>query len=515
MAQGLLKSTASVGAMTLISRILGFVRDMVVARTFGASTGADAFFVAFKIPNFLRRLFAEGAFSQAFVPVLTEYKTKRSLAEVKDLIDHVSGALTVVLFFVTLIGILAAPLLILLFAPGFSKDPTKFALASDMLRITFPYLLFISLTAFAGGILNAYGRFAVPAFTPTFLNLAMIGAALWLAPHLDRPITALAWGVFLAGVLQLLFQWPYLVKLGLLPRFRFKRAHEGVSRILRLMLPVIFGSSVAQINLLVDTIIASFLVTGSVSWLYYSDRLVEFPLGVFGVALATVILPKLSQHHAQASPEAFSRTVDWGLRWVVLVSVPATVGLITLAVPLLATLFHYGEFSVHDVVKSSHSLTTFSLGLAGFIMVKILASGFYSRQDTRTPVRFALIAMFANVVMNLLFVWPLAHAGLALATSLAALLNAGLLLRALRRTDAYRPEAGWTAFLLRIAAAGAAMAAVLAWGAGTVEQWTQWHAFERLWRLFMWIAIGSLVFAVVALATGLRPRHLHLRDDAP
>src|SRR3569623_360625 len=383
MAQGLLKSTASVGAMTLISRILGFVRDMVVARTFGASTGADAFFVAFKIPNFLRRLFAEGAFSQAFVPVLTEYKTNR---------------------------ILAAPLLILLFAPGFSKDATKFQLAADMLRITFPYLLFISLTAFAGGILNAYGRFAVPAFTPTFLNLAMIGAALWLAPHLNQPITALAWGVVLAGVLQLLFQWPYLVKLGLLPRFRFKRAHEGVSRILRLMLPVIFGSSVAQINLLVDTIIASFLVTGSVSWLYYSDRLVEFPLGVFGVALATVILPKLSQHHAQALPEAFSRTVDWGLRWVVLVSVPATVGWISLAVPLLATLFHYGEFSVLDVVKSSHSLTTFSLGLAGFIMVKILASGFYSRQDTRTPVRFALIAMFANVVMNLLFVWPLAHA---------------------------------------------------------------------------------------------------------
>lgn len=512
---GLLKSTASVGAMTLISRILGFVRDMVIARTFGASTGADAFFVAFKIPNFLRRLFAEGAFSQAFVPVLTEYKTKRDLAAVKDLIDHVSGALTTVLFLVTVVGVIAAPLLILLFAPGFSQDAAKFELASDMLRITFPYLLFISLTAFAGGILNAYGRFAVPAFTPTFLNLAMIAAALWLAPHLERPITALAWGVFIAGVVQLVFQWPYLVKLGLMPRFRYKRAHEGVSRILRLMVPVIFGSSVAQINLLVDTVIASFLVTGSVSWLYYSDRLVEFPLGVFGVALATVILPKLSQHHAQASAEAFSRTIDWGLRWVMLVSVPATVGLITLAVPLLATLFHYGEFSVDDVVKSSYSLITFSIGLAGFIMVKILASGFYSRQDTRTPVRFAVVAMIANVALNLVFVWPLAHAGLALSTSLAALLNAGLLLRALRRSEAYRPERGWTAFLLRITAAGVAMAAVLAWGAGTVEQWTAWGGIERLWRLCMWIAIGSLVFAVVALATGLRPRHLNLRSGAP
>lgn len=515
MARGLLKATVNVGAMTLISRILGFVRDMVIARTFGASTGADAFFVAFKIPNFLRRLFAEGAFSQAFVPVLTEYKTRRTPEEVKDLVDHVSGALATVLFLVTAVGIVAAPLLIMLFAPGFSKDATKFQLAADMLRITFPYLLFISLTAFAGGILNAYGRFAVPAFTPTFLNLAMIAAALWLAPQLDQPITALAWGVFIAGVVQLLFQWPYLRQLGLMPRFRFKRAHEGVSRILRLMVPVMFGSSVAQINLLVDTLIASFLVTGSVSWLYYSDRLVEFPLGVFGVALATVILPKLSQHHAQASPEAFSRTIDWGLRWVVLVSVPATVGLIALAVPLISTLFHYGEFTDTDVLKSSYSLTTFSLGLLGFIMVKILASGFYSRQDTRTPVRFALVAMLANVIMNLLFVWPLAHAGLALATSLAALLNAALLLRALRRSGAYQPEAGWGAYLWRIAAAGAAMAAALAWGAGTVEQWTHWSAVERLGHLMLWIAVGSVVFAAVALATGLRPRHLQLHGDSP
>lgn len=513
MAKGLLKSIASVGAMTLISRILGFVRDMVIARAFGASAGADAFFVAFKIPNFLRRLFAEGAFSQAFVPVLTEYKTKRSPEEVQDLVDHVSGALTAVLFLVTLVGIVAAPLLILMFAPGFSKDATKYQLAVDMLRITFPYLLFISLTAFAGGILNAYGRFAVPAFTPTFLNLAMIAAALWLAPHMAEPVTALAWGVFAAGIVQLLFQWPYLKKLGLVPRFRFKRAHEGVKRVLRLMLPVMFGSSVAQINLLIDTVIASFLVTGSVSWLYYSDRLVEFPLGVFGVALATVILPKLSQQHTQASPEAFSRTLDWGLRWVVVVSVPATIGLITLAVPLLATLFHYGQFSLHDVVMSSYSLTTFSLGLAGFILVKILASGFYSRQDTRTPVRFAIVALVANLVMNLMFVWHLKHAGLALATSLAALLNAALLLRALRRCGAYRPEPGWTALLWRIAAAGAAMAAVLAFAAGSAEQWSQWQALERMWRLLGLIIVGSLVFIAVAFAAGLRVRHLHAHHD--
>lgn len=513
MAKGLLKSIASVSAMTLISRVLGFVRDMVIARVFGASAGADAFFVAFKIPNFLRRLFAEGAFSQAFVPVLTEYKTRRSHEEVKDLVDHVSGALGLALFLVTLVGVIAAPVLIMLFAPGFSADAGKFELAADMLRITFPYLLFISLTAFAGGILNAYGRFAVPAFTPVFLNLSMIATALWLAPHLAEPVTALAWGVFIAGVVQLVFQWPYLRQLRLLPRFRFKRAHEGVSRVLRLMLPVMFGSSVAQLNLLIDTVIASFLVTGSVSWLYYSDRLVEFPLGVLGIALATVILPKLSQQHAEASPQAFSYTVDWGLRWVIVVGVPATLGLMALAAPMLATLFHYGEFTLSDVVKSSYSLMAYSLGLTGFVMVKILASGFYARQDTRTPVRFALIALLVNLLLNLILVWPLAHAGLALATSLAALLNTALLLRALRRIGAYQPEPGWGALLWRVGIAGAAMAAVLVLGAGTAEEWAQWGGTERAWRLLMWVTVGGAVFGAVALAVGLRPRHLRLRAD--
>jgi len=512
MAKGLLRATANVGAMTLISRILGFARDMVIARLFGAGTGADAFFVAFKIPNFLRRLFAEGAFSQAFVPVLSEYKVRRSHDEVKALVDHVTGSLAGVLFLVTLIGVAAAPLLILLFAPGFIAHQGKFDLAVSMLRITFPYLLFISLAALSGGILNTYGRFRVPAFTPAFLNLSMIAAALWLAPHMAKPITALAWGVFIAGVVQLLFQLPYLRQLRLLPCPRIKRGHDGVGRILRLMLPVIFGSSVSQINLLVDTLIASFLVTGSVSWLYYSDRLVEFPLGVFGIALATVILPRLAQHHAQVEAEDFSRTLDWGLRWVVVVGLPATVGLMTLAVPLMSTLFQYGKFSLHDVVKASYSLMAYSVGLLGFIMVKILANGFYSRQDTRTPVRFAVAALAANVVMNLLFVVPLAHAGLALSTALAATLNAGLLYRALRRSGTYHPQSGWTALLLRVVLAGAVMGLVLVWGVGDAAEWSQWGARERALRLTAWLLVGFTVYGATAMATGLRLRHLQVHE---
>ncbi len=511
MAKNLFKSISTVGGMTLISRILGFMRDMVIARVFGAGAGTDAFFVAFKIPNFLRRLFAEGAFSQAFVPLLSEYKTRREHAKVRDLVAHVSGALGAILMLVTVVGVVAAPLLIALFAPGFIDEESKFDLATDMLRVTFPYLLFVSLTALAGGILNTYGKFAVPAFTPTFLNVCMIAAALWLAPQMDEPITALAWGVFIAGVVQLAFQLPYVWKLGLLPRPRFRRGHEGVSRILKLMLPAIFGSSVAQINLLFDTLIASFLVTGSVSWLYYSDRLVEFPLGVFGVALATVILPSLSEKHAQAAPEQFSRTVDWGLRWVVVLGLPATVGLVLLAGPMLTTLFQYGEFSGQDVVKSSYSLMAYALGLCGFIMVKVLAAGFYARQNTRTPVRIAVICMVINMVLNVLFVFPLAHAGLALATSLAALANATLLYRALRRAEAYHPEPGWAALGWRVTVASVAMAAVLWFGTADLEAWQQWGAAQRAGQLLLWVTVGALAYAVMALLCGVRLRHLRLR----
>ncbi|PIE82997.1 MAG: murein biosynthesis integral membrane protein MurJ [Candidatus Contendobacter odensis] len=508
MSKALLKSTGIVSAMTTLSRISGFVRDMVYAQVFGAGAGTDAFFVAFRIPNFLRRLFAEGAFSQAFVPVLSEYQTRRSRKELHQLIDQVTGTLGVILFAITAIGVLAAPLLIMLFAPGFTDDPDKYQLTVDMLRITFPYLLFISLTALAGGILNSYGRFAVPAITPVLLNFCMIAAALWLAPLMAQPVMGLAWGVFIAGVVQLAFQLPFLLRLKLLPRPRWGWKSSGVQQILHLMMPAIFGSSVVQINLLYDTLLASFLATGSVSWLYYSDRLVEFPLGIFGVALGTVILPKLSRQHAGAENRNFSHTLDWALRWSLLVSIPAAVALALLSVPILSTLFQYGEFNARDVTMSARSLIAFSAGLTAFMLIKVLAPGFYARKDTRSPVKYGIIAMLANMVMTLILIWPFAHAGLALSTSLAAFINAGLLLINLRRHDIYQPGKGWITFLLQLTTATLIMGVVLWFGIGDLEAWLQASVGERAWHLVQLIAAGSGAFVLAVWLVGIRPRHL-------
>jgi putative peptidoglycan lipid II flippase len=504
----LLKSTGVVSGMTFISRILGFIRDMVYAQAFGVGTGMDAFFVAFRIPNFMRRLFAEGAFSQAFVPVFSNYKAQQSHAELQVLVDQVAGTLGLILFGITALGVLAAPLLIWLFAPGFVAHPDKYEITVEMLRITFPYLLFISLTAFAGGVLNSCGKFAVPALTPVLLNLCMIIAALWVAPYLEEPVLGLAWGVFIAGLVQLLFQFPYLKNLRLLPRPRWAWHAEGVQRILKLMVPALFGSSVAQINLLFDTLLASFLVTGSVSWLYYSDRLVEFPLGMFGVALGTVILPSLSQKHASASPEGFSHTLDWALRWAMLIGSPATVALTILAGPLLAALFQYGEFSAEDVGMASRSLMAFAVGLLAFMLIKVLAPGFYARQDTRTPVRIGIIAMVSNMVINVILIFPLAHAGLALATSLSAFLNAGLLFHHLRRAGHYRPSQGWQRFLTQICVANLIMGVVLWYGAGDLSDWLTASAGDRLFHLGWLIALGSVTYLAAVIAVGIRPQHL-------
>jgi putative peptidoglycan lipid II flippase len=339
--------------MTFLSRLLGLARDIVIARFFSASDAADAFFVAFKIPNFLRRLFAEGAFSLAFVPVLTEYRNNYTAAQTRDLIDRVAGTLGFILLLLSLFGVIASPLLIGVFAAGFIDQPAKFDLTADMLRITFPYILLISMTAMSGGMLNTWKRFAVPAFTPVLLNLSMIGCAVYLSPRLDLPITALAWGVLIAGVAQLLFQLPFLYREGLLPRPKWGWRHEGVQKIIRLMIPALFGSSVAQINLLFDTFIASFLVTGSVSWLYYSDRLLEFPLGVFGIALATVVLPNLSEAHYKKGATHFNDTLRWAIQLSLLIAVPATFGLFLLAQPILATLFQYGAFSANDSIMAA------------------------------------------------------------------------------------------------------------------------------------------------------------------
>ncbi|PLX60087.1 murein biosynthesis integral membrane protein MurJ [Sedimenticola selenatireducens] len=501
------RSLAKVGSNTLLSRILGFVRDLVVAHTFGANAGTDAFFVAFKIPNFLRRLFAEGAFAVAFVPVLTEYKERRSFAELKRFVDHVAGTLGAVLLAVTLAGVLGAPVLAMIFAPGFIGSAGKLDLAVDMLRLTFPYLLFISLTAFAGGILNAHGRFGIPAFTPVLLNVSLISSALWLAPQMDRPIMALAWGVLLAGILQLLFQFPFLRRIRLLPRFVFAPKDDGVRRIGRLMLQALFGVSVTQLNLLLDTLIASFLVSGSISWLYYYDRLMEFPLGILGVGLATVILPNLSKKHATESPEGFSHVVDWALRWGLLLGLPSAVGLFVLAGPMIATLFQSELFDATDVAMSRQSLMAYSLGLLSFILIKVLAPGYYSRQDTRTPVRIAVIAMVANMVMNIILVFPLAHAGLALATSLSATLNAFLLYRGLRREGVYQPEAGWPLLILRGVLASAVMGGLLYWGVGDLASWLGGATWDKVWRLLLWVLAGvGSYFAALALL-GIGPRH--------
>ncbi|WP_263078346.1 murein biosynthesis integral membrane protein MurJ [Endozoicomonas sp. Mp262] len=504
---GLLRSSLVVGVMTMLSRVLGLVRDVVIAGYFGSTASADAFFVAFKIPNFLRRLFAEGAFSQAFVPVLSEYRTKRPFDEVRGLVSRVSGTLAGTLIMVTVLCMLGSPILIKVFAPGFHNDPAKLALAGDMLRITFPYLLLISLTGLAGAVLNSYNRFAVPAFTPVLLNLSLIGSTLFLTPWFSEPVVALAWGVVVAGISQLLLQLPFLQKMRLLPMPRWDHQHEGVRRIMKLMVPALFGVSVSQINLLLDTVLASFLQTGSVSWLYYSDRLSELPLGVFGIAIATVILPSLSRKHASASAGQFSQTIDWAIRLILLIGVPAGVALFILAEPLIATLFHYGEMQDRDVLMAAMSLKAYSLGLVAFMLIKILAPGYFARQDTKTPVSIAIKAMVANMVFNLALVFPLQHAGLALATTLSAFMNAGMLYLGLKRTGVYVPGKGWAKYAVQILLANGAMAAVLLWLKGDVSVWLAASLMERVIDTGVLVGSGIAVYAGMLLISGVRPRH--------
>lgn len=493
--------------MTFASRILGLVRDIVLARIFGPGDGADAFFLAFKIPNFLRRLFAEGAFNQAFVPVLSEYRSQRSHAAVRELINVVAGYLGSILLLITAIVILAAPLIAWPVAYGFTSDPAKFALFVDMLRITFPYLLLISLTAFAGSILNSYDRFAVPALTPALLNVSLIASALLLSPWFRQPEVALAWGVLIAGVSQLLFQLPFLIRLQLMPKPSLQRGHEGVGRILKLMIPALFGVSVSQINLLLDTFIASLLVAGSVSWLYFSERLMDLPLAIFAVAVATVVLPSLSRRHAERSLDEFAALMDWAFRLILLIAVPASLALVLLAEPIIITLFQNDNFSVNDVVQVTASLQAYALGLLAFMAIKIFAPGFYSRQDTRTPVKIGIIAMVANMAFNVILVFWLGmgHTGLALATSLAAFLNAGLLFYYLIQDGVFRFQSGWVVFVLRMAVANALMCVFLVWLSGDWQMWLEWSLMRRVGMLSALCFGGLAVYAVVLLIGGMRP----------
>jgi putative peptidoglycan lipid II flippase len=514
----LLRSTAVVSAMTLISRISGLVRDVIFARFFGANAATDAFFVALRIPNLLRRQFAEGAFSQAFVPVFTEYKSNRPHEEVKQLAADVTGTLGLVLFLLTLVGVIAAPILVILFAPGWVGGDPRYGLTEDMLRFTFPYILFISLTALAGGILNTYGKFAIPAFTPVLLNICLIAAAMLSSHYVEQPIMVLAWGVFVAGVMQLLFQFPFLMRLRLFAWPRWAWHDPGVKKIRSLMLPAIFSSSVQQINLLIDSWIASFLIGGSISWLYYADRLVEFPLGVFGIAIATVILPSLSARFAKADPEQFKHTLDWGLRLSLVIGAPATVGLVMLAGPLLSAIFQYGEFDANDVTMAQLALVAYSIGLLGFIYVKVLSPGYFARQDTRTPMKIALYSMGFKVVITLVLVlgmlqmaYKAPHVGLALSTAVSAILQSWLLYRGLVRDGIYTPDPGWLSFLVRIVAACAVMALVLHFGVPAMSQWGGWDMLQRVWRLLLWVAIGGGIYFLSLILLGIRPVQMFTR----
>lgn len=516
--RSLIQSTSVVSGMTLLSRILGLVRDMVLARFFAVSVVMDAFLVANRIPNMLRRFFAEGAFSQGFVPVMARYREKHSHAEAREYIDATAGTFATLLFVVTLLGVVGAPVLVAIVAPGFIGDGGDFELATMMLRFTFPYLFFVSLTAFAGGVLNTYGRFAVPAFTPVILNIALIAGVYFWAPYLQEPGMALAYAVFAAGVLQLLLQIPFLMKIRALPRPRWNWRHEGVQRSMRLMLPAIFGSSVAQINVLVGGIIASMLGVGKISLLYYSDRLMEFPLGLFGIALATVTLPYLSKQFSNDAHDEFSATIDWSMRLVLLIATPAAAGLFVLAEPLVATIFYGGAFSADDVTMTALALQAFAIGLVGFSFVKILAPAYFARHDTRTPVRVALIALAVNFVLSVSLAWYLTsrgiagnHAGLAVAISVAALVNAWLLYRGLRRDGVIRPSRGWGVLVAKTLIATMAMAALVIWLNKPVTWWLDANAMARVGWLAVTISAGAASYAVVLLVLGLRVSSLGMR----
>lgn len=510
----LLKSTGIVGLMTLLSRVLGFVRDILFAAAFGAGPVMDVFLLALKIPNFGRRVFAEGALSQAFVPVFTEVKARGSQEDVRELFDVVAGTLGAVLAVVTVIGCLGAPLLVWLFAPGIAADAARLGLASELLRWTFPYLMLISLTALAGGVLNTYGRFAVPAITPVILNLCLIGSVFIDA----ESVRVLAVAVFAAGVLQLLFQLPWLARIGLWPRPRWGGSDARVRRIVKLMAPIVFGSSVAQISLLLDTIIASLLFAGSLSWLYYADRLMEFPLGIFSIAIATVILPSLAAQHVAQSAERFSATLDWALRVLLLLGVPATAGLILLAGPLVSTLFQHGEFGARDLDMTRWALMAYAFAFLGISLVKTLVPAFYARQQTSVPVRYGVISLAAGMATSVALVgiclWldlPAPHVAVACATSASSLLNAGLLYRRLRQDEVYRPGANWGPYLARLAAAATVMSLLVGFLSGSLESWTEAVLRERVLRLAgLMVAAAASYFGALWLL-GLRPSHFRMR----
>ena len=480
----------------------------------GAGVALDAFVVMMKIPSVFRRLFAEGAFNQAFIPVLAEYKENNSTEETKDLINFTFGALSSVLLCVTILALLAAPIFVMIFAPGFYLEPLKKELAIDILQITFPYLFFISLVALSGSILNSYERFSLPALTPLFYNLSLIAAAVWFAPALDLPIYAIAWAVFFAGIIQVLIQIPFLMRLGLLPRFKLDLQHPGVRKVMFLMVPGIIAGGVSQINMLVDTILASLLPTGSPSWLYVSDRLMQLPLGIFAIAIATVILPKLSNLFASESREQFSSTLDWSIRLILLIGLPAVIGLVMLSEPIILTLFERGEFGAQDSQMASSSLIALAFGLLAFMLIKILTPSFFARQQPKKPMIVALISMVLNAFLAWLLGFQLgyAHVGLALASSISAFFTVITLLFILRKDKVYKASQGWIYFLLRMLIASIVLILLIGYFGKEVDYLRQISEFSRFLYIIKIVLIGMVGYFLSLWILGIRIKDFSNKD---
>jgi putative peptidoglycan lipid II flippase len=510
----LLRTLAAISSMTMVSRVTGLLRDSLFARAFGASPYTDAFYIAFRLPNLLRRLFGEGAFSQAFVPILAEYKTKQGDAATKKLVDHVANTLVWATLVISVIGVLGAPYILMAIAGGLKGD--AFDAGVVMTRLMFPYILCMSFVVLAGAVLNTWREFKIPAFTPVLWNLSSIFFSLFLVQYFDVPIYSMAVAVMVGGVLQVALQVPALKRHGMLPRLSFNPLagldDPGVRRILKKMGPAVFAVSAAQISLLINTNIASRLGHGAVSVLQYADRLMEFPTGMLGVALGTVLLPSLSKANADGDTAEYSALLDWGLRLTFLLALPAAVGLAALSEPLIATLFNYGAFDAKSVVAATAPLMAYAAGLLGIILVKILAPAFYARQDIRTPVRIAIGVLIATQLMNWIFVPVLGVAGLALSIGLGACINAVFLYTGLRRRGIYAPHAGWLGFFLKVVLAVAVMGAV-AWFSQAQLDWTalRAHPFLRLGALLLIIGASAAVYFAVLLGLGFRPRQFMRR----
>ena len=507
----IINNLLSFSSLTIISRILGFLRDMVIARSFGVSIATDAFFVAFKLPNLLRRITAEGAFTQAFIPTLSDYKNK-SKKEFNAFLNKVVTILSVILLLITIIGVFASPWLIYISAPGFEYGSYQFNLASDLLRITFPYIFLISIVAMFGGVLNTFGKFAAPAFSPVFLNLSFIVAALFFHDYFEEPVTVLAWAVFFGGVIQLLFQYPFILKLGWSPKLDLDLKDDGVWKVLKLMGPAIIGVSITQISLLINTVFASFLQQGSVSWLYFADRLMEFPAGVLGVALSTVFLPALSSSFSSKNYEEFNKLMNWSTRIGLLVSIPSAIGIAILSIPLITTLFYYGKFSEIDLVMTHKALFAYSFGLIGLIMIKVFAPIFYSQKNIKTPVKIAVITLFVTQAMNLILIPYFQHVGLALAISIGATFNAAMLFFAIKKMNDFKIEATTLIFLIKVILSASVMGIVLFFINPNFEYWVGIDFINRIFLLLGLVFIGAMIFIGILFILGVKINNLSKKN---